>query len=183
MLNLRDVTSEHRHDQMLKSSRVLKALDATLSGDFSASFKSVELICKTLLRQNIELTRKQLCLNYRAILVATKFTQIKVRNLSDINKLTSNSFKMKITPPFSVKTMAHDVIEIVNEAAVKKEIRIMLSLEGKNTLSVRSDRNRIEQVLLNLLNNSIETSPIGGTIKVSFTIESFCTNISDKTSF
>jgi signal transduction histidine kinase len=53
--------------------------------------------------------------------------------------------------------------------SLKKDIKIILNM--RSSLMVRSDRKRIEQVLMNLLSNAILSSPQGGKIKVFFAIE------------
>ena len=80
--------------------------------------------------------------------------------------------------------MAKRVINIVQQEADKKELKIYLHVQKRNSLTVRSDRCRIEQVLLNLLCRSILTSPLKGTIKVNFAVEPYSRGpVNDTASF
>lgn len=49
-----------------------------------------------------DLNQKQLAQNYRIIRNATKFAQLKVRNLIDINQLITFGLKTELSSPFSV---------------------------------------------------------------------------------
>jgi len=62
-----------------------------------------------------------------------------------------------------------------------KDLEVILDV--RSSLTLRSDFDRIEQVLMSLLSNAILRSPRGGKIKLSFDIEPFnldlVTSISD----
>ena len=66
--------------------------------------------------------------------------------------------------------MAEEVIEAVYLQAQQKEMTISLNLEGRSSLIVRTDRIRVQQVLINMLYKAILLAPKGGEIKVSFAI-------------
>ena len=82
---------------------------------------------------------------------------------------------------FSVKEMAIEIISIMSGNTSSKDLEVVLNV--RSSLTLRSDLNRIEQVLMNLLSNAILRSPRGGKIKLSFAMEPFnldmVTSISD----
>ena len=67
--------------------------------------------------------------------------------------------------------MAMDIIKIMSGHTSSKNLEIILNVGS--SLVVRSDQDRIEQVLMNLLSNAILCSPHGGKIKVSFSMEPY----------
>jgi signal transduction histidine kinase len=70
-----------------------------------------------------------------------------------------------------VKDMAMDIIKIMSGHTKIKDLEVILNV--RSSLTVRSDRKRIEQVLMNLLSNAILCSPHRGKIKVSFSMERY----------
>ena len=64
-----------------------------------------------------------------------------------------------------------DIIKIMRDHTTIKELEVILNV--KSSLTVRGDRKRIEQVLMNLLSNAIMCSPCRGKIKVSFSMEPY----------
>ena len=82
---------------------------------------------------------------------------------------------------FSVKEMAIEIISIMSGNTSSKDLEVVLNV--RSSLTLRSDLNRIEQVLMNLLSNAILRSPRGGKIKLSVAMEPFnldmVTSISD----
>ena len=72
---------------------------------------------------------------------------------------------------FCVKDVANENIQIMSGHATSKDLK--LKLKVRSTLKVRSDKRRVEQVLMNLLYNAILSSPRGGEIELSFAMEPF----------
>ena len=69
---------------------------------------------------------------------------------------------------FDIVALVTDVIELLEVKARKKNIRLNLAREYEKPLFVRADKERIRQVLINLLDNSIKYGTDGGKTKVSF---------------
>jgi len=67
--------------------------------------------------------------------------------------------------------MALDIIKTMSGHTSSKDLEVILNVGS--SLVVRSDQDRIEQVLMNLLSNAILRSPCGGKIKVSFSMEPY----------
>jgi len=88
-----------------------------------------------------------------------------VEDLLMLSKIESREFRLK-REIISLSGFIDDVIDFVKEPAEKKKISISRN-EIPSSLSVEADRNYLEQVLINLLDNAIKYTPEGGKIMIS----------------
>jgi two-component system phosphate regulon sensor histidine kinase PhoR len=87
-----------------------------------------------------------------------------VEDLLALSKIELKEFQLKIEIlPFP--ELVEDVLRYIQEAAEKKKISI--SLEIPTSLMVKADRNYLEQILINLIDNAIKYGQEGGKITVS----------------
>ena len=84
IINLRDISQEQSHYKVTQSSNMLKLFESTLSEDLVRPIESIKYLCSLMLKYE-NLSRKQLIQNYRSIMNATKFAQLKVYNLVYMN--------------------------------------------------------------------------------------------------
>jgi len=90
-----------------------------------------------------------------------------VEDLEVISRFETGEMKLDVIN-FDVVALATDVIELLEVKARKKNIRMNLSREYEKPLFVRADKERIRQVLINLLDNSIKYGTENGKTKVGF---------------
>lgn len=110
--------------------------------DLAVPVEELKILYEKLREKNIALSWNELHKNCRLILNASKFAQLRVQNLVDLSQLeTSNWFKMKFSEPFSVHTMAKNVIDTVTMKADRNQTRVILAMKP---LTVRTDKNRVE---------------------------------------
>jgi two-component system phosphate regulon sensor histidine kinase PhoR len=88
-----------------------------------------------------------------------------VEDLLMLSKIESKEFRLKMEI-ISLRDLIDDVIDFVKEPAEKKKISIF-RYEIPSSLALRADRNYLEQVLVNLLDNAIKYTPEGGRIRIS----------------
>jgi two-component system phosphate regulon sensor histidine kinase PhoR len=88
-----------------------------------------------------------------------------VEDLLMLSKIESREFQLK-REIISLSGFIDDVIDFVKDPAEKKKISISRN-EIPSSLSVEVDRNYLEQVLINLLDNAIKYTPEGGKIMIS----------------
>jgi two-component system phosphate regulon sensor histidine kinase PhoR len=95
---------------------------------------------------------------------ADRLTKI-VEDLLMLSRIESKEFRLekKIVSP---QDLVNDVIDYVRQSADKKRISIHKS-EMAPSLKVEADRNYLEQVLINLVDNAIKYTPDGGRITIS----------------
>jgi two-component system phosphate regulon sensor histidine kinase PhoR len=87
-----------------------------------------------------------------------------VEDLLMLSKIESKEFQLKIEV-IPLPDFISDVIDFVKEAAEKKKISISQS-KIPSSLAVEADRNYLEQVLINLLDNAIKYTHEGGGVMI-----------------
>jgi two-component system phosphate regulon sensor histidine kinase PhoR len=88
-----------------------------------------------------------------------------VEDLLMLSKIESKEFQLKIEF-ISLPDFINDVIGFVKEAAEKKEISISQS-KITSSQAVGADRNYLEQIFINLLDNAIKYTHEGGKVTIS----------------
>ena len=84
-----------------------------------------------------------------------------VNDILDISKVESG--KMTLNPtPFSVREMAEGIYAMVRQAAVEKDILLRREVGEVQCDTVVGDTLRLQQILINLLNNAIKYTEEGG---------------------
>lgn len=78
-----------------------------------------------------------------------------VQDMELITQLESGIMELDVKE-FNVVEVANDVIEMLEDKAKKRHIDLKLKREGNQPIWVKADKQRIEQVFINLLNNSIK---------------------------
>jgi two-component system phosphate regulon sensor histidine kinase PhoR len=94
-----------------------------------------------------------------------------VKDLDMITKLETGDVHLEYAY-FDLVELTQRVFELLEMKAQKKNIT--LDLESKNSVKVFADQEKIQQVLTNLIENSIKYGKVGGTTEV--TIESLTKN-------
>ena len=89
-----------------------------------------------------------------------------VQDLDMITKIEFGESKLE-TSNFDVFGLIHNVFEELEMRAKKKKIALSLENSGQTKLIVHADRERIQQVLTNLVVNSIKYGHINGTTEIS----------------
>lgn len=88
-----------------------------------------------------------------------------IQDLDEISKLETGIISLTLEQ-FDAVVLIQECIEDLEEKAKQNDIRLEYS--GKiNQVLVKADRKRIQQVLINLLDNSIKYGKKGGTTRVS----------------
>jgi two-component system phosphate regulon sensor histidine kinase PhoR len=95
---------------------------------------------------------------------ADRLTKI-VEDLLMLSRIESKEFRLN-KESIPLQDLVSDVLDYVREAAEKKKISINRS-EPFPFLKVEVDRNYLEQVLINLIDNAIKYTPDGGRIMIS----------------
>lgn len=91
-----------------------------------------------------------------------------IEDLLDVARIISGKLVLKFEP-IDPDALVQDAVEIVRPAAQAKSIEIGISPESAaSQLEIDGDRNRLRQVLSNLLMNSVKFTPDGGRIDVLF---------------
>jgi two-component system, OmpR family, phosphate regulon sensor histidine kinase PhoR len=90
-----------------------------------------------------------------------------VEDLEAISKLESGELKINYTR-FDLTSLVKEVFEFLELSAKKKSIKFLLDKVYEKPVMVEADKEKIRQVLINLVDNSIKYGNTSGTTKVSF---------------
>jgi two-component system phosphate regulon sensor histidine kinase PhoR len=88
-----------------------------------------------------------------------------VEDLLMLSRIETKEFQLKMEA-IPLRDFIDDVFEFVKEPAEKKEISLSRN-EIPSSLAVQADRDYLEQILINLLDNAIKYTPEGGRVTVS----------------
>ena len=88
-----------------------------------------------------------------------------VKDLDLITKIESGESEIQRTD-FDIINLAQNVLEMLEITASKKNIKLMLEFNDKLPLRVNADNEKIQQVLTNLIENSIKYGKENGTTEL-----------------
>lgn len=89
-----------------------------------------------------------------------------VKDLDMITKLEVGDLSLKIDS-FDIVEVIENVFDLLEMKAAKKKITLMFDMDYKNPIIVKADKERIQQVLTNLIVNSIKYGKEKGTTEIS----------------
>ena len=87
-----------------------------------------------------------------------------IDDLLDVSRIVSGKIHLEVQP-LHLHAVIEGALDAVRQSAAAKNIRLHTLLDSKIGL-VRGDPNRLQQVLWNLLSNSVKFTPAGGRISV-----------------
>tara|TARA_Y100000766_G_scaffold146927_1_gene126149 strand:- start:18 stop:1055 length:1038 start_codon:yes stop_codon:yes gene_type:complete len=90
-----------------------------------------------------------------------------IKDLDLITQLESSTLKLQVSS-FDIIKLAEEIIDDLEISASKRNIKIIFNKNYDNQILVEADRNRIEQVITNLIINSINYGSEKGTTEISF---------------
>ena len=90
-----------------------------------------------------------------------------IKDLDLITQLESSTLKLKVTS-FDILKLTEEIIEDLEISASKRNIKIIFNKNYDKQILVEADKNRIEQVITNLVTNSINYGSEKGTTEISF---------------
>jgi signal transduction histidine kinase len=88
-----------------------------------------------------------------------------INDLLDLSKIESGKSEMK-SSRVSLAGLVHEVVETLRPVAAEKEIALEATISAPSIL-VWADRDKINQVLMNLIGNAIKFTPAQGRVEVS----------------
>ncbi len=105
----------------------------------------------------------------RALDVAERSARTMVRLVDDlVERELVRTGKLSLTKArHEVKTLLHDAVSLVEPAARAKPVELRVEAEAVEDAVLLCDRDRVLQVLSNLLHNAIKFSPRDGTVRLS----------------
>jgi signal transduction histidine kinase len=114
---------------------------------------------RALASDNVEAQREALstCLEESERILAMLDT------LMDISEAETGTMRLTITD-VPLATLAEEVVSVYEDVAEEKQMEVRSTIDAG--LTVAGDRDRLRQVLANLLDNAIKYTPAGGTVTI-----------------
>lgn len=89
-----------------------------------------------------------------------------INEVLEITRIESGKISISLEP-VNIMNVFRDVIETLTPAANARNIRLINVLDGKESFFIKADKQRIKQVVINLVNNAIKYNRVGGWVKLS----------------
>ncbi len=89
-----------------------------------------------------------------------------IKDLDMITKLETGDLSLDLKT-FDIVRVIENVFELLEMKAAKKKITLTFDLDYKNPILVVADKDRIQQVLTNLIDNSVKYGDLKGTTEIS----------------
>lgn len=89
-----------------------------------------------------------------------------LNDLDEISKLESGQISIHLEK-FDIVELILETVDHLIDKAQKQNIEIIIDIKNNNPIYVKADRQRIQQVLINLIDNSIKYGRNGGKTKVN----------------
>jgi signal transduction histidine kinase len=101
-----------------------------------------------------------------------------VNDILDVSRIESGTMLFNNTN-FNIAKLAEEIKKEISDSYSKKDLKV--SVQNKNVYNVSADRDKIHQVIFNLMDNAIKFTPDGGKIDILFSQDGnyISTTISD----
>ena len=156
-------TFVHMASEIDKSDKLKEEFISSVSHELRTPLTSIKGWSETLGYEGI--TRDELDLGLGIIQDETERLIKLVEELLDFSRLASDRIKLKIDTVDIMKL----VIGVVNQLKVKsseKDIKLNVDFKNENMELIQGDKDRLRQVLINLIQNSIKFTDDGGFINI-----------------
>lgn len=100
-----------------------------------------------------------------------------VEELLDFSRLSSQRIKLVINS-LDIENLVIGVVNQLKVKAAEKNIRLLFEFESDNIKNIQGDKNRLRQVLINLVQNSLKFTDFEGFVKITVSQDSEMTVIS-----
>lgn len=143
--------------------RVRAELVASVSHELRTPVTSIKGFSETLLEDGIE--DKTQALEFLAIIdkEAGRLARL-IEDLLQLSKLESGALEMRMAP-LEIGPFLTQVLAKVRPQAEK--LGITLGFESDPGIWIEADADRLEQVFLNLLDNALKHTPVGGSVRLA----------------
>lgn len=93
-----------------------------------------------------------------------------INDILDLSKIEAGRVELYIEP-VQVKALVNEEEQLFAVVAQEKNIRFETHIAAEVPVQIRTDKQRLEQIIRNLLSNAFKFTPAGGTVKMRWTME------------
>jgi len=173
-LHERNDTIENARQALLLKAKELEATSkykseflANMSHELRTPLNSVLILAKLLADNNLNnLQPKQI--EYAKIIHKSGSDLLELINdILDLSKIEAGKVEL-IVEEIAVDSIVMDLTQLFSVVASEKEILYETTVAKNIPLVIHTDKQRVEQVLKNLLSNAFKFTPKGGSVSISF---------------
>lgn len=157
-------TFENMASEIQKSDKLKDEFISSISHELRTPLTSINGWSETLKLDNIN--KEELSMGLNIIQDETHRLIKLVEELLDFSRLSSDRIKLQIEE-VNIENLVVSVINQLRAMAVDKNLRLSFEFVNQNMNMIYADKNRLRQVLINLIQNSIKFTPSEGIIVVS----------------
>lgn len=96
----------------------------------------------------------------------TERLSVMVEELLDFSRMQNGKIRL-VSEEIDLLYILENVYDIYKQKAVNENINLSLSLDGNTDIRITGDKDRIRQVMINILDNAIKYTPEGGNISIT----------------
>lgn len=96
----------------------------------------------------------------------TERLSVMVEELLDFSRMQNGKIRL-VSEEIDLLYILENVYDIYKQKAVNENINLCLSLDGNTDIRIIGDKDRIRQVMINILDNAIKYTPEGGNISIT----------------
>lgn len=156
-------TFENMATEIQKSEKLKDEFISSISHELRTPLTSINGWSETLQFDNI--SKEELSMGLNIIQDETHRLIKLVEELLDFSRLSSDRIKLNIEE-VSIENLVISVVNQLRSMAVNKNLRLSFEFLNQNMSTIYADKNRLRQVLINLIQNSIKFTPSEGSITV-----------------
>lgn len=156
-------TFENMASEIQKSDKLKDEFISSISHELRTPLTSINGWSETLKLDNI--SKEELSMGLNIIQDETHRLIKLVEELLDFSRLSSDRIKLQIEE-VNIENLVVSVVNQLRSMALDKNLRLSFEFLNQNMNCIYADKNRLRQVLINLIQNSIKFTPKEGIITV-----------------
>jgi signal transduction histidine kinase/CheY-like chemotaxis protein len=152
------------HEALAAKEQMLAIVSHDIKNPLSAIQLEAQMLLRASDRAGKSVLAEEVKIQANRILKTTDRMKVLISDLLDKNK-SENGLSRVHRQTVSIQKLVQDVVDSLRPLIQEKELILRTAIPAGAHLSV--DRNKMFQVLCNLINNAVKFTPLGGTISVS----------------